>query len=72
VPEGTILRGRVNIPPGDNTGRCPTTTAPFNWIEQPWRLPAEQSVRIRHRVVTFAGDPREAGLEQLYRDWAGA
>jgi hypothetical protein len=45
---------------------------PFNWIEQPWRLAAGQSVRIRHRVVTFAGDPQEAGLDRLHRDWAGA
>jgi methane monooxygenase PmoA-like len=45
---------------------------PFNWIEQPWRLPAGQSVRIRHRVVTFAGDPQEAGLDRLHKEWAGA
>jgi hypothetical protein len=45
---------------------------PFNWIEQPWRLAAGQSVRIRHRVVSFAGDPQEVGLDQLYRDWAGS
>jgi hypothetical protein len=43
---------------------------PFNWIEEPWRLPAGQSVRIRHRVVSFAGTPDEAGLEQLYKEWA--
>ena len=45
---------------------------PFNWLEQPWRLAAGQSVRIRHRVVTFAGDPQDAGLDQLYKEWAGA
>lgn len=42
---------------------------PFNWIEEPWRLGAGQSVRIRHRVVAFAGDPQDAGLDALYRDW---
>lgn len=45
---------------------------PFNWIEKPWQLAAGQSVRIRHRVVTFAGDPQEAGLDQLHKEWAGA
>jgi hypothetical protein len=43
----------------------------FNWLEQPWRLAAGQSVRLRHRVVAFAGDPQEAGLDQLHREWAG-
>jgi hypothetical protein len=42
---------------------------PFNWIEQPWQLAAGRSVRIRHRVVTFAGDPAQAGLDELHRDW---
>lgn len=45
---------------------------PFNWIEKPWQLAAGQSVRIRHRVVLFAGDPQEAGLDGLYKEWAGA
>lgn len=43
---------------------------PFNWIERPWRLPAGQSVRLRHRVVLFGGDPQEAGLDRLYKEWA--
>ena len=42
---------------------------PFNWIEAPWRLAAGQSVRIRHRIVAFAGNPEEAGLDALYQDW---
>ena len=45
---------------------------PFNWIEKPWQLAAGQSVRIRHRVVLFAGDSQEAGLDTLYKEWAGA
>jgi hypothetical protein len=43
---------------------------PFNWIEKPWQLAAGQSVRIRHRVVMFAGTPQEAGLDRLYNEWA--
>jgi hypothetical protein len=45
---------------------------PFNWIEKPWHLSAGRSVRIRHRIVLFAGDPQEAGLDGLYTAWAGA
>jgi hypothetical protein len=44
----------------------------FNWIEKPWQLAAGQSVRVRHRVVGFAGDPAEAGLDRLYKEWIGA
>jgi hypothetical protein len=44
---------------------------PFNWIQEPWRLPAGESVHLRYRVALFAGDPHEAGIEKLYRDWAG-
>jgi hypothetical protein len=42
---------------------------PFNWIDAPWRLPAGQAVRLRYRVVLFAGDPQEAELDHLYKDW---
>lgn len=45
---------------------------PFDWIDEAWRLEAGRSVRVRHRVVAFAGDPQEAGLDELYRDWIGA
>lgn len=45
---------------------------PFNWIEQPWRLPAGQSVHLKYRTVLFAGSPAEAGIEDLYRSWIGA
>lgn len=41
----------------------------FNWITKPWRLEAGQSVRIRHRVVAFAGDPSEAQLDALHAEW---
>jgi len=45
---------------------------PFNWIEQPWQLPAGQSVHLRYRVALFAGSPEEAGVAGLYRSWAEA
>jgi hypothetical protein len=43
----------------------------FNWIERPWRLSAGQSVRLRHRVVAFAGDAQHAGLDRLFKEWTG-
>ena len=44
---------------------------PFNFIDAPWKLPAGESVRLRYRVVLHAGDPQEAGLDGVYRAWAG-
>jgi len=44
--------------------------SPFNFLEKPWELAAGKSVHLRYRVVLFAGDPAEAGLEQLYKEWA--
>ena len=45
---------------------------PFNFIEKPWQLAAGKSVQLGYRVVLFAGDPKAAGLENIYRDWAAA
>ncbi|HEX72093.1 MAG TPA: hypothetical protein ENN65_02120 [Candidatus Hydrogenedentes bacterium] len=42
---------------------------PFQWIEEPWRLPAGQSVTLKYRVVVFAGDPEEAELDALHTQW---
>jgi hypothetical protein len=43
---------------------------PFNWITEPWKLAAGQSVKLRYRTAMFAGDPTEAGIESLYQEWA--
>ncbi len=43
--------------------------SPFNFIKQPWVLPAGASVRLRYRVVLHAGDPKEAGLDAIYKQW---
>jgi hypothetical protein len=42
---------------------------PFNWIDEPWRLPAGESVHLKYRVALFTGSPEEAGIETLYRSW---
>lgn len=42
---------------------------PFNFLERPWSMPAGKSVRLRYRVVVFAGTPEEVQLAQLYEQW---
>jgi hypothetical protein len=42
---------------------------PMQFLEKPWELEAGQSVSLRYRVLLFGGDPKEAQIEQIYRDW---
>ncbi len=42
---------------------------PFQWIDEPWRLDAGQSVRLKYKVAVFAGDPQEAELDKQYEQW---
>jgi hypothetical protein len=46
--------------------------SPFNFLERPWELQKQESIRLRYRVVLHAGDPRKAGLDQIYKDWIAA
>lgn len=43
---------------------------PMNFLEKDWQLAAGESVALRYRVLMFAGDPKEADVERLYREWA--
>ena len=43
---------------------------PFNFIEQPWTLPAGQTITLRYRVVLHAGDAKAADLAALHKSWA--
>ena len=45
---------------------------PFNFIKEPWQLPAGKSVLLRYRVVLHAGDHRDAGLDALHKAWVAA
>ena len=38
---------------------------PLFFAKEPWKLAAGQSVRLRYRVVSFAGTPEQAGLAGL-------
>ena len=42
---------------------------PMNFLEKSMELAAGKSVSLRYRVLLFAGSPKEAGVEQLYRAW---
>ncbi len=43
---------------------------PFNFIKQPWQLPAGESIRLRYRVAIYAGTPEKADLAGLYAEFA--
>ena len=44
--------------------------SPFNFLEEPWTMAKGESLRLRYLVVVHAGDPREAGLDAVYDQWA--
>ncbi len=46
--------------------------SPFNFMDKPWQLPAGKSVQLRYRVVAYAGTPRDADLEAIFKAWARA
>jgi hypothetical protein len=63
--------------PKNFAGDCPWFTreyghlspSPFNFQKKPWRLEKSESVRLRYRVALHAGDPQEAQLDRVYRQW---
>jgi hypothetical protein len=46
--------------------------SPFNFLNRAWELSEGASIRLRYRVVLHAGDPRDVGIDQLYREWTAA
>jgi hypothetical protein len=46
--------------------------SPFNFLERPWELSSNASIRLRYRVVLHAGTPQQAGLDAIYRQWLSA
>jgi len=43
---------------------------PFQWITEPWRLAAGESVRLKYKVIAFAGDHEEAQLDRQHAQWS--
>jgi hypothetical protein len=66
--------------PGNPWQPCPWFTrdyghlspSPFNFLKKPWTLEKGQSIALRYRIALHAGDPKEAGLDGVYREWANA
>ena len=73
VVEGIALMNHPDNPFQD----CPWFTrdygfispTPFNFIEEPWRLPAGESVELKYRVVMYGGTAEEAGLKEIFKVW---
>lgn len=43
---------------------------PLPYLSDPWTLPKGETFRMKYRVVAFAGHPREAGLDDLWKEYA--
>ena len=43
--------------------------SPFEFLGKPWVLSKGKSIRLRYRVVIYAGTPQQAGLDALYSKW---
>jgi hypothetical protein len=76
-PGGAVEGIAVFDHPRNPWSSCPWFTrdygfispTPFFVMENPWQLAAGKSVTLRYRVVLHAGDPKEAGLPMLHREW---
>ncbi len=44
---------------------------PLYFEEKPWQLAAGKSVSFRYRVVLHIGDPKQAGLDAIHKQWSG-
>ena len=50
-------------------GNCSPT--PMNWLpkDDPFRLPKDEELKLRYRVVAFAGTPKDADLDGLWNEF---
>jgi len=73
VTEGIVIMNH----PDNFGGNCPWFTrdyghlspSPFNFRAKPWTIEKGRTLTLSYRVVLFAGTPREAGVDALYRQW---
>ena len=74
VEEGIALFDHPSNPWAD----CPWFTrdygfaspSPFNYMKQPWKLPAGKSVALRYAVLLYPGNPRDGLVERCYKAWS--
>jgi hypothetical protein len=43
--------------------------SPFSFRAKLWTLSVGESIRLRYRIAVHAGDPQEANLAQVYKNW---
>ena len=75
VVEGIVIMSH----PQNFAGNCPWFTrdyghlspSPFHFMDKPWTLAKDKTLELNYRVVLFAGTPREAGLDAIYKRWIG-
>ena len=80
LPAGIVEGIALMHHPGNPWPNCPWFTrdygfispTPFNFIAEPWQLPAGESVTVRYRVVMYAGTPNDAGLKKIYTEFAAS
>lgn len=79
-PEGEVQEGIALFDhPGNPWTPCPWFTrdygflspTPFYFRDEPWKIGAGDSVRLRYRLVLFAGGGALAGMSERYREWTG-
>ena len=43
--------------------------SPFNFLNEAWKLQKGASIQLKYLVVVHVGDPKEAGLNEIYQRW---
>ncbi len=43
--------------------------SPFNFLNHPWKLDQGQMIQLQYLIAIHAGNPQEANLDDVYRDW---
>jgi hypothetical protein len=77
APAGQVEGISIFNHPENFGGNCPWFTrdyghlspSPFNFLDAPWTLERGAGLSLRYCVVLHAGTPREADLDNLYRQW---
>ena len=65
--------------PDNFGGNCPWFTreyghlspSPFKFLKKRWTLAKGKVLTLKYRIVIHSGAPKEAGLDKIYKEWAG-
>ncbi|MGL4593159.1 MAG: PmoA family protein [Thermoguttaceae bacterium] len=42
---------------------------PMNWLKEPFKLPKDEVLKLRYRVVAFGGSPSDAKIDSLWEEF---